>query len=275
VLLNAASESVAIARWRSGVSTRDYDRVAAEVPVALVYNGVSHAVMLASPTDLEDFAVGFSLSEGILESARQLYDIEVEATAQGIVLTLTIASSRFALLQQHRRSLVGRTGCGLCGTERLEQAIRPLPPVAAGLRLSPEMLQHAALALAQQQRLQQETGASHAAAWIDRDGALRHLREDVGRHNALDKLVGGLARAGIDASLGAFVVTSRASVEMVQKAVAAGAGLLAAVSAPTALAIHQAEAGNLTLIGFLRPGSHVAYSHAWRLQPETCAGYQA
>jgi FdhD protein len=260
-----ASEQVAIERWRDGGSERGTDKVAVETPVALAYNGVSHTVMLASPTDLDDFALGFSLTEGIIETPRQMRDIEIEPREEGIVVQMTIAPERFLKLRDHRRSMAGRTGCGLCGADSLDQVVRELPPVTADMSFSPEALQRAAADLGGWQSLQRETGATHAAAWMDGTGKILCVREDVGRHNALDKLIGALAMARADFRAGGFLVTSRASYEMVQKSVAAGAGWLAAVSAPTALAIERAERWNLTLIGFLRPGSLVIYSHGWRM----------
>lgn len=259
------SAAVAIERWRSGRSLAGDDRVAIERPVALSYNGVSHTVMLASPADLEDFALGFSLTEGILSAPGQLYDCEIESQEIGIILHLRIAAERFARLQAHRRSMAGRTGCGLCGAESLQQVLRDLPPVASPFTLSHDSLQRAAATIGTHQTLQRETGASHAAAWIDAAGEILCLREDVGRHNALDKLIGALAAAGSDFGAGGFLVTSRASYEMVQKTAAIGVGLLAAVSAPTALAIAQAERWNVTLAGFVRPDSHVLYAHGGRL----------
>jgi FdhD protein len=256
------SKEVEVQRWRSGKAA---DRVAVELPVALAYNGVSHTVMLATPADLEDFAMGFSLTEGILGSPHELYDCEIEERADGIVLNMTIAAERFVKLQDHRRSMVGRTGCGLCGADSLNQVVRDLPAVKSQFTLAPKALQKAAAELGAHQPLQQETGATHAAAWIGGAGEVLAVREDVGRHNALDKLIGALAKAKTEFAQGAFLVTSRASYEMVQKSVAAGAGLLAAVSAPTAMAIEQAEKWNLTLVGFLRPGSHAAYAHGWRI----------
>jgi FdhD protein len=263
-----ASETVRIRRWRDGIVEAATDRVAVEVPVALSYNGVSHTVMLASPADLDDFALGFSLTEGIIETPRELRDIEIELTGKGVVVQMTIASERFETLKDRRRSMAGRTGCGLCGADSLDQVVRPLPPVSAGVRFAPEAIQRAAAEMGGWQVLQKETGATHAAAWFDEAGKIHCLREDVGRHNALDKLIGALAMARADMPAGAFLVTSRASYEMVQKSVAAGVGLLAAVSAPTALAIERAEAWNITLLGFVRPGSSVAYSQAWRLSQE-------
>lgn len=267
-----ASEQVRVSRWKAGQGTpiteAATDRVAVEVPVALSYNGVSHTVMLASPGDLDDFALGFSLTEGIIESPRDLRDIETEITDKGVVVRMTIASERFETLKDRRRSMAGRTGCGLCGAESLDQVVRPLPPVTATTRFTPEAIQRAAGEMGGWQVLQRETGATHAAAWFDSAGKIHCLREDVGRHNALDKLIGALAMARTDFAEGAFLVTSRASYEMVQKSVSAGVGLLAAVSAPTAFAIRRAEDWNLTLAGFVRPGSSVAYSRDWRLLQE-------
>jgi FdhD protein len=263
-----ASEEVRISRWKAGAIETGTDKVAVEVPVALSYNGVSHTVMLASPADLDDFALGFSLTEGIIESPRELRDLEIAVTDKGVVVQMTIASERFETLKDRRRSMAGRTGCGLCGAESLDQVVRPLPAVSATARFTPDAIQRAAAEMGDWQLLQRETGATHAAAWFDGAGKIHCLREDVGRHNALDKLIGALAMARTDFALGAFLVTSRASYEMVQKSVSAGVGLLAAVSAPTALAIERAEDWNLTLVGFVRPGSSVAYSRDWRLSQE-------
>jgi len=244
------------------------DKVAVEVPVALSYNGVSHTVMLASPADLDDFALGFSLTEGLIESPREMRDLEITVTDKGVVVQMTIASERFEALKDRRRSMAGRTGCGLCGADNLDQVVRALPPVSATARFAPEAIQRAAGEMGDWQVLQRETGATHAAAWFDSAGEIQAVREDVGRHNALDKLIGALARTRADFAQGAFLVTSRASYEMVQKSVSAGVGLLAAVSAPTALAIERAADWNLTLVGFVRSGSSVAYSQDWRLAQE-------
>jgi FdhD protein len=240
-------------------------RVASEVPIALVYNGVSHAVMLATPQDLEDFALGFSLSEGIVGEARQLYGVEVERFEAGIEAQISIASERMAALKLRRRSLTGRTGCGLCGAESLEHAIRRPDPVAPGGRTSPDAIHSAMAQLSDGQALHRETGATHAAGWANWDGRLLLAREDIGRHNALDKLIGAMLRKGIDPKEGFALVTSRASYEMVQKAAAAGFRLLAALSAPTELAVKLAERSGLTLLGFVRAGRHVAYAHPERL----------
>lgn len=234
------------------------DVLAREVPVALVYNGISHAVMMATPEDLEDLALGFSLSEGILAHRHECYDLEVRQEPQGLAVQLTIASQRLAELKGRRRSLAGRTGCGLCGTEALEQAIRPIARVQAPT-LADAAIQRSLEALAGHQVLQAATGATHGAAWCDGLGRIRLVREDVGRHNALDKLIGALARQGGPSEDGFVLVSSRASYEMVHKSASAGIGALVAVSAATALAVEQARAAGLLLVGFARPGRHLIY----------------
>lgn len=264
----ATHSTFAVSRWRQGEIVLSPDEVAEEVPVALEYNGISHAVMLATPADLEDFALGFSLSEGIVASPRDVYDIEIETREHGIAVRLEIASRAFMGLKERRRSLAGRTGCGLCGTESLEQVMRMPAPVQSDASFHTDVIQAAFVQLQLRQELQRHTGATHAAAWLRADGHVSMVREDVGRHNALDKLAGALARSGEDIATGAVLVTSRASYEMVLKTAAIGAGLLAAVSAPTALAVRLAEQANITLAGFVRAGGHVVYAHPQRLQHE-------
>lgn len=256
-----------VERWSAGGATDGIDQVAEEVPVALVYNGISHAVMLASPADLEDFALGFSLSEGILRDASDLYDLEVEQIGEGIQVDMSISAECFMRLKQRRRNLTGRTGCGLCGVETLEQAVRHPAPVAGGLQVSAETVHRAMAAMTQAQPLQRITGAVHAAAWALPDGSLQLVREDVGRHNALDKLLGAMAADGTDHAAGFIVITSRASYEIVQKAATRGIALVAAISAPTGLAVRIAEEAGVTLLGFTRGQGHVAYSHPARLAP--------
>jgi len=245
---------------------RESDAVAEEAPVALEYNGVSHAVMMASPLDLEDFAVGFSMTEGIIARPDQLYDVEIVVDPLGVRLQIELASECFAGLKARRRTLAGRTGCGLCGAENLAQAMRPLPPVPADDFVLPAAALHAAFeALRQRQPLQHATGATHAAGWVDAAGRLTLVREDVGRHNALDKLLGALARSGWRGGGGAAIVTSRASVEMVQKAAILGVPILATISGPTALAIRTAQDCGLTLAAYFRDHGHVRYAHGGRL----------
>jgi FdhD protein len=256
-------------RFRDGAFAAEPALLAVETPVAFEFNGIAHAVMLATPADLEDFALGFCLSEGILASSAELYGVDVCAGHGGITLQLEIASAAFAALKDRRRTLAGRTGCGICGTESLDQVLRPLRAVAdPGWRLTSTALSQAAAALGGAQPLQQQTGATHAAAWCARDGSIVHLREDVGRHNALDKLIGALARAGVAPQEGFALITSRASVEMVQKAASASIPLLAAVSGPTTLAVQTAEALGVTLIGFTRGARFSVYTHRARVDAE-------
>lgn len=245
------------------------DCVPEEVPVALSYNGISHAVMLASPLDLEDFALGFSLSEGILAQPDELFELELESGPRGVVVQMRIAGARFAALKNRRRALAGRTGCGLCGVESLDQVARPLPALAAGPDYALAALYRALAELQDRQPLRARTGGVHAAAWADVAGQVALVREDVGRHNALDKLIGALARRGLDPRAGFALVTSRASFEMAQKAAAVGIPLLAAVSAPTGYAIRLANSLGLTLVGFLRDGRYTVYAHPQRLHPPT------
>jgi formate dehydrogenase accessory protein FdhD len=241
--------------------------VAEEVAVALVYNGISHAVMMATPCDLEDFARGFSLSERIVEKPSEIFDIEVEAVGPGIEVRLEISGQRLAGLQQRRRSLAGRTGCGLCGVESLDAALRPVHPVTRGGKVSAAAIRRAMADLPAQQRINKLNGATHAAGWATADGTLVTVREDVGRHNALDKVLGALAASGEGRAGGFVVVTSRCSYEMVQKAAAGDALAIAAVSAPTSLAIDTAEQAGLALIAFVRGDRMTAYAHAERMAP--------
>lgn len=239
--------------------------VAQEVAVALVYNGISHAVMMATPCDLEDFARGFSLTERIVENPSEIYDVEAEPAAGGIEVHLRIAAQRMAGLQERRRSLAGRTGCGLCGVESLEAAMRPVATSQATETVSRQAIWRAMAALPGQQRINRQNGATHAAGWAAADGTLRAVREDVGRHNALDKLGGAMARSGAAAPGDFVVVTSRCSYEMVHKAAALGAVAIAAVSAPTSLAIETAEQAGIALVAFVRDGRLTVYANVDRI----------
>lgn len=258
-----------VLRVRDSDATEDEDQIIEEVPVALVFNGISHAVMLASPGDLEDFALGFSLGEGIVEDAREIYDLEIRHECSGIVLNMDIASQRFVALKGRRRSLTGRTGCGLCGVESLDamacQTVQGTQRSPNRSRLSNAAIDEGLRQLPHWQPLRNITGASHAAAWCDAHGNIELLREDVGRHNALDKLVGALARQNRQERDGFALITSRASYEMVQKAARAGISALVAVSAPTALAVQMAKSAGILLVGFARTGRRVVYSHPDRL----------
>lgn len=261
----APASAVAVRRHGRGVDEQRLDWVAEEVPVALEYNGIAHVVMLASPVALEDFALGFSLSEGIIAAPRELLELELEATPDGVRARMRLTAERFAQLKQRRRGLEGRTGCGLCGVERLGQVRRALPALDVALRLDMQHIAAAMDELDEAQELRALTGATHAAAWLAPGQGPALLREDVGRHNALDKLIGALARARIDAAQGAALLTCRASFEMVQKAAAAGIGILIARAAPTALAVRCTQELGMTLVGFARRGRLVVYSHGERL----------
>jgi len=233
--------------------------------VALEFNGISHAVMLATPLDLEDFALGFALSEGILDAPHELYSVEIAPSDLGITVRLQVASAAFTRLKQRRRTIAGRTGCGLCGTESLAHVSRELPVLGDAVALDRQAIARAMSQFQSLQTLQQATGAVHAAAWCSAAGEVMWLREDVGRHNALDKLIGALASNDVDASAGFIAVTSRASFEMVQKTAMAGVPLLAAVSAPTSFAVATAERARLTLVGFARKDDLAVYSHPGRV----------
>jgi FdhD protein len=264
--------SRAVVRVRDGAvdAQPQQDRLAEETPVALEYNGISHATMLATPADLEDFALGFSLTEGIVRDAHDVRGIDLRQECDGVVVTLEISSACEARMKERRRAMAGRTGCGLCGVETLPEVVRDIAPLPPRPPLPIGGVLAAMRAMRGRQALHDLTGATHAAGWADATGRLEVVREDVGRHNALDKLVGALARreGGLEAAAnGIVVVSSRASFEMVQKTAAAGVGVLAAVSAPTALAQRLAERLGVTLLGFLRGEDATIYAHAERVSP--------
>ncbi|KQP41593.1 formate dehydrogenase accessory sulfurtransferase FdhD [Pseudorhodoferax sp. Leaf274] len=250
---------------RRGPGAPEADCVAEEVPVALEYNGISHAVMLATPLDLEDFALGFSLTEGIVDSRADVRDIALVEGGGGLTVQVQIASGCFARLKDKRRSLAGRTGCGLCGAESLPQAVQRPAPLQSGARFDAAAVSLAMQALDRSQPLRDASGATHAAGFADAQGRLLFVREDVGRHNALDKLVGALLVARAQVPQGFVVVTSRASYEMVGKTVRAGSALLAAVSGVTGLAIALAADANLALVGFARGDRLSVYTHSERV----------
>lgn len=262
---------VEVLRHEGGEHRRDHDWVIDEAPVALVYNGVSHVVMMATPTALEDFALGFSLSEGLLHGVDELRDLRVEHAEAGVSVHLGVSPRAFDRFKDRRRQLAGRTGCGLCGIDSLQAFQDTLPertlaaPSAGAMDLS-TAVRRALQALPRSQALQARSGGCHAAAWATPDGHIACVREDVGRHNALDKLIGALVLAGqlpvssSGPSAGLVVVSSRASHEMVSKCVRAGVGTLGAISAPTSLAISLAQRSGLRLFGFCRGDSVVAYA---------------
>jgi FdhD protein len=242
--------------------------VAEEIPVALVYNEAPHAVMMATPADLEDFAVGFTLSEQIVENMSDIGNVLVVQREEGTQLFIEIPEDAARLLACRSRGLVGRTGCGLCGVALIGDALRPVPTMVLREPFDFDAVVRAERELQDAQRWNRETGSMHAAAWADRDGAVIVAREDLGRHNAVDKVIGALARSGRDPSEGFLVVTSRASYELVQKAGVAGIPLLAAISRPTGLAIRMADAAGMTLVGLLRGHSANIYSHPEGIQTE-------
>ena len=250
---------------RDGTAIDRIDVLAEETPIALVYNGVSHAVMMASPADLEDFAVGFSVSEGIADDKSDIGAIEPFVVDDGIEVRIELSSRAFWRLKERRRTLAGRTGCGLCGVDSLEQTVRVMQPVVSDLKVSLDAIHRALDNLPEAQTNNRATRSMHAAAFATPQGELKLVREDVGRHNALDKLIGALLRGGVDPASGVCLITSRCSYEMVQKAVVTGFPILAAVSAPTLMARRLAEAHNLTLIALARHDSAVLVSHPERV----------
>lgn len=238
--------------------------VAEEIPVALVYNGEPFVVVMASPANLEDLAIGFSVTEGIVPAAREISGIELVRHSRGIEIQMQIGDAAAARIAERRRGISARTGCGVCGIESIDEVLRAPRAVPDGT-LDAAALWKAARELETRQPVNAETRAVHAAALADASGRLLIVREDVGRHNALDKVIGAML-AGSDTVAGSFVVvTSRASYELVQKTAAAGIQLLAAVSRPTSLAIKLAEQANITLVGLLRGRSANVYSHPARL----------
>jgi FdhD protein len=240
--------------------------VAEEVPVAFVYRKRTHAVMMATPADLEDLAVGFTLSERIVEHAAEISSVNVRPHSRGIELKIDVPDEVADRLAARSRALAGRTGCGLCGVEAIDDAVRVPARVASGLVVPADAIWRAMTALESQQPLNRDTHAIHGAAWATSSGEVRFVREDVGRHNALDKVLGAVARAGVTAAGGFVVVTSRASFELVQKAAVFGIPILAAVSRPTGLAIRMADATGMCLLGLVRGQSANIYAHPSRVR---------
>ncbi|WP_307269181.1 formate dehydrogenase accessory sulfurtransferase FdhD [Labrys wisconsinensis] len=264
----AGAQRIRRLSFRDGVAAEGSRAVPEETALAVVYDGGSYAVMMGSPTHLEDFAVGFSLTEGLIGGLDDIEDFETLEHENGIELRLWLKEPRSKALAARRRMIAGPTGCGLCGIDSLTEALRTPPRVGAGSRFTPAEIEAALAALAPAQVLNHETRAVHAAAFWSPDTGLAALREDVGRHNALDKLAGALARAGIEATRGLVLLTSRVSVEMVQKTATIGAPVIVAVSAPTALAVRTAEAAGITLIGVARGDGFEVFTHPDRIAPE-------
>jgi FdhD protein len=254
--------------WRDGRASESARVIPEETALALTYNGGSYAVMMGTPQDLEDFAIGFSLSEGIIQSPDDIESLDVVPLDDGIELRMWLAQSRADRLSERRRHIAGPTGCGLCGIDSIAEAVRPAAIVAAGRSFSPQQITAAIQSVPQLQAINIQTRAVHAAAFSTPAAGIVALREDVGRHNALDKLAGALALAKIAAAEGMVLLTSRVSVEMVQKTAAMGAPLMVAVSAPTALAVRMADAAGITLAAIARSDGFEIFTHPNRIATE-------
>jgi len=251
---------------RAGVITPGSRALPEEVPVALSFGGTTQAVMMATPSDLEDFGIGFALTEAVIGAAADVASLEIVEADQGYDVQMQLVDDRQSALSARRRKMAGPVGCGLCGIESIDEALRSLPDRdEVRLEMSGSDVAESVRSLSMHQKLRAETGAVHAAGFYQPGRGMVCVREDVGRHNALDKLIGAMARSGLKASDGAIVITSRVSVDMVQKAVIAGTGLLIAVSAPTALAVRTAEAAGLTLVGLARGADFEIFTRTNRI----------
>ncbi|GMO23895.1 formate dehydrogenase accessory sulfurtransferase FdhD [Bradyrhizobium sp. TM233] len=263
--MHVAVQAIDRGIWRNGVASEGTRFIPEETPLALTYNGGTYAVMMGTPQNLEDFAVGFSLSEGIIKSVDDIKSLDIVRLDDGIELRMWLTSEDAALISERRRHVAGPTGCGICGIESIAEAVRPAAVVPQGQSFTPEQIMAAMQAIAPLQSINLQTRAVHAAAFWSTTGHIVALREDVGRHNALDKLAGALARSRTDTRSGMVLLTSRVSVEMVQKAAAIGAPMMVAVSAPTALAVRTAEAAGITLIAIARQDGFEVFSHGDRV----------
>jgi FdhD protein len=251
--------------WRDGVASEGARLIPEETPLALTYNGGTYAVMMGTPQNLEDFAVGFSLDEGIVRSVDDIKSLDVVRLDDGIELRMWLEHENASRISERRRHIAGPTGCGICGIESIAEAVRPAAVVPQGARFTPQQIMTAMHAVAPLQAINMQTRAVHAAAFWSPANGMVALREDVGRHNALDKLAGSLARSRTDASTGMVLLTSRVSVEMVQKTAAIGAPVVVAVSAPTALAVRTAQAAGITLIAIARSDGFEVFTHQGRV----------
>jgi FdhD protein len=257
--------------WRESGLSLGSRSIPEETAVALTYNGGTYAVMMATPQDLEDFAIGFSLSEGVISSAADIESLDIVPLDDGIELRMWLRKPKADRLQERRRHIAGPTGCGLCGIDSIAEAMRPAAVIGHGQKFSPEQIMVAMQNVPSHQKLNIETRAVHAATFWEFPSGIVALREDVGRHNALDKLAGALARASIVASEGIILLTSRVSVEMVQKSAAIGAPVMVSVSAPTALAVRMADIAGITLAAIARADGFEVFTHPCRISPEAFA----
>ena len=264
VTLPDLAEQRPMTAWRHGAPVAGDRMVPEETAIAFSYNRIAHAVMMATPGDLRDFAVGFSITEGIVTDAAEIEELEIVPAAHGVELRMWIATAAMQAVEARRRQMAGPTGCGMCGLESLGQAMRGVPPVPPGTRFSPADVQAAVASLFPAQALNRVTRAVHAAGFVQ-PGQAPLVREDVGRHNALDKLGGAMAHAGADPAAGMLVMTSRVSVELVQKAARIGIPVLVAVSAPTALALRVAEGAGITVAGIARDDGFEVFTHTHRI----------
>jgi FdhD protein len=261
----SAAHDVATKVWRDGPRPGGMRTLPEETAVALTYNGTTHAVMMATPLDLEDYAVGFSLAEGQIERPEQIDSIETLEFDEGIELRLRLDAEQSERFRDRRRRITGPTGCGLCGIESLAEAVAPTRRVNGTDAFAPATILAAQASAFQAQKLHAETAAVHGAAYWTAEEGLVAIREDVGRHNALDKLIGALARAGRRVEGGMLILTSRVSVEMVQKAAVMGVPLLVAASAPTALAVRMAEEAGITVVAIVRNAGFEVFTHPHRV----------
>ena len=257
--------------WRESGFSESLRSIPEETAVALTYNGGTYAVMMATPQDLEDFAVGFSLDEGVVRSTSEIETLEALPLDDGIELRMWLSQANADRLSERRRHIAGPTGCGLCGIDSIVEAMRPATIVGVGRSFSPAQIMSAMQGLPSLQKLNIETRAVHAAAFWNPEQGIVALREDVGRHNALDKLAGALACSGAKAENGMVLLTSRVSVEMVQKTASIGASVMVSVSAPTALAVKMAEKANITLAAIARADGFEIFTHPHRILPAGAA----
>ena len=267
--MRSPTKAVTSTAWRGLGATESERTIPEETAVAFTYEGGTYAVMMATPQDLEDFALGFSFTEGLIASPADIRQLDIIDEDAGIELRMWLSEPRAAAVSERRRHLAGPTGCGLCGIESLDEAVRPPPRVRDGVTFTSAEIMRALDALPPRQELNRQTRAVHAAAFWRPDTGLLAVREDVGRHNALDKLAGALLRAGARRDDGLVLITSRVSVEMVQKTAKIGASLLVAVSAPTALALRTAEAAGITLVAVARGDGFEVFTHPHRIKQTT------